>query len=439
MKVTTTSESPMKVTAISEPPMKEIHATSEPQMKEIHANGFGVNAQAQTDVFERDEKGRILKNERNVCAALKMSGIALSYNEFSCEYCVSGLDGYSAVDDNAVDEMYLMLHREYDLKPSFEDFFRIIKAEARRRKFDPLTEYLDRVESEWDGVPRIDEWLHAYMGAENTPLNGAFGAKHLIAAVRRARHPGCKYDTMLVLEGAQRSGKSSCVRMLCPDEDLFTDALLIGAPIKEVREATQGKWLVELAELDGMSRKEASTVKAMLSRQSDSARMAYDRLQSSIKRRFVMWGTCNESNYLRDATGNRRFWPVTVGGIDPTGAIQAIIRDRDLLWGEAAARERSGESLELPDDLGGEAREAQEERLEIDPWEETIASYASSREWVSTSEIYGPDVLDIATERQNPAVGKRVAAIFTRIGWKRVRRTIGGRRIWGYIPAHLAP
>lgn len=239
---------------------------------------------------------------------------------------------------------------------------------------------------------------------------------------------------MLVLEGDQRSGKSSCIRMLCSTEDLFTDALLIGAPIKEVREATQGKWLVELAELDGMSKRDASTVKAMLSRQCDNARMAYERLPDEKKRRFVMWGTCNDSHYLRDATGNRRFWPVHVENDDPTEAITSIIRDRDQLWGEAAAREAKGESLELPDSLRTTAREAQEERLEDDPWEDIIRRYVDGKEWIETSDLFEPNVLDIPKERQSTPVAKRVASIFTRLGWERKRMRVDRSQRWGYAP-----
>ena len=125
-------------------------------------------------------------------------------------------------------------------------FFGFLENKAREASFHPIRDYLAALE--WDGVPRLDEWLHAYFDAKNTPLNSAYGRKHLIAAVRRVRQPGCKHDAMLVLQGPQGAGKSSSIKALCPDEDYFTDSLSVGADQKEVIEITTGKWLVRTSD-----------------------------------------------------------------------------------------------------------------------------------------------------------------------------------------------
>ena len=134
-----------------------------------------------------------------------------------------------------------------------------------------MREYLDGLK--WDGEQRLDTWLMAFAGAEDSILTRAIGAKVLLAAVRRVRKPGCKFDQCLVLEGPQGAGKSSLVRILA-GEDRFTDCLHIGAEAKVIIEQTAGSWLVEMAELSGIRRGEVEPIKAMISRQVDRARAA---------------------------------------------------------------------------------------------------------------------------------------------------------------------
>src|SRR5262245_16675409 len=169
------------------------------------------------------------------------------------------------------------------------------------------------------------------------------GRKALIAGVRRIRKPGCKFDTALVFEGKQGTSKSKLVRILA-SEPWFSDNLPVGADAKLIIEQTAGVWIVELAELSGMRRSEVEAVKTMLSRQSDRARPSYGRHAVDRHRQFIFIGTINETRYLKDTTGNRRFWPVKTGELDYIG----LARDRDQLWAEAAYWEEKGEPLELP-------------------------------------------------------------------------------------------
>ena len=225
-------------------------------------------------------------------------------------------------------------------------FIAVLGDIARRRAFHPIRDYLDSLE--WDGIGRLDTWL-TLLGAEDTELNRAYGRKTLIGAVRRVRQPGAKHDTILVLQGPQGKGKSSAIRALCPNEDYFSDSLGIGDAQKEVIEATTGKWLIELAELSGMGKRDANAVKSMLSRMVDAARLSYGKLSTERPRQFVLFGSVNEEQYLRDPTGNRRFWPVTISGqLDPDEMRGHIERTRDRLWAEAAYFEALGESSTLP-------------------------------------------------------------------------------------------
>jgi predicted P-loop ATPase len=201
-------------------------------------------------------------------------------------------------------------------------------------------------------VPRVDRWLITYAKADDTPLNRAIGRKVLIAAVRRARQPGFKFDYILVLEGEQGIGKSTLVLILA-GEDFYSDKAIIGCDAREQQESVQGVWIYEVAQLQGLTKVEMSWMKTFLSRTHDKARPAFGRTVVDRPRRLIFIGTTNEDTYLRDATGNRRWWPVKLyGRIDLTG----LQRDRDQLWAEAAAAEASGEGLVIPEGLWAQPR-----------------------------------------------------------------------------------
>ena len=175
--------------------------------------------------------------------------------------------------------------------------------------FHPVLDYLDGLE--WDGVPRLDTWLSRYAGIAESELARACGKNMLIAAVRRVRHPGTKYDEMLVLEGVEGLSKSTLLRLLAINEEWFTDSLPLNADDKTMIEVSGGKWIVEIAELQGISRLTTRGLK-QISRQVDRARLAYGRLPTEVRRQFVVFGTTNGDKYLASLTGNRRFLPFRV-------------------------------------------------------------------------------------------------------------------------------
>ena len=200
-----------------------------------------------------------------------------------------------------------------------------------------VTDYLASLA--WDGTPRLDRWLIDCARAADTPQVREVSRKTLIAAVRRARHPGCRLDQVMILEGPQGCGKSALLRVLAVEDDWFTDAFPLNP--RGLVEATEGKWIVELT---SMHPSNLAGLKACLSRQHDLYRKPYDHGVTQTPRQFVVIGTMNEdANYLRDPMGNRRFCPVSIRRVD----LDRLQTERDQLWAEAAAAEALDESIHL--------------------------------------------------------------------------------------------
>jgi predicted P-loop ATPase len=278
-------------------------------------------------------------------------------------------------------------------------------------------------------VPRIDRFAIDYLGCQDTRLNREIGRLALIAAVRRARQPGCKFDQIIVLEHpTQGTNKSSMVELLFGTEN-FSDQTILGLSAREQQEILGGVWGHEIAELSNLNKAGVEEVKAFASRKCDRARPAYGRVRSDKPRRCVLFATTNSDRYLRDDTGNRRFWPLRVGHID----LAAIKRDRDQLWGEAATVEAQGASIQLDSSLWEAAAHEQEKRREIDPWEDllrdaTPEAVADGEERASTGYMLAT-ILGLPAERQTPANARRLAAAARKAGWEQPQ---GGKI---YLPA----
>jgi predicted P-loop ATPase len=297
----------------------------------------------------------------NVEAFLRWAGVVVVFDEFERRTLVQGIPDMREWDDAAV-RTVRMAANEFGLKMTAEFTNEAVLSISGDYRLHPVREYLDRCQKAWDGTPRVDGWLIEYAQAEDTKLVRAICAVFLVAAVRRVRKPGCKFDTLLVLEGEQGSGKSSLGKALAGHEDWFGDSLPLGADPKVTIELTAGKWIVEHAELTGISKHEVENVKAFLSRHIDEAREAYGRHKTRVPRQFILIGTTNDDRYLIDGTGNRRFLPVRCMGGAGSIDFKRLEADREQLWGEAATREAAGESIMLPEALWGAAAEAQESR-----------------------------------------------------------------------------
>lgn len=372
--------------------------------------------------FARDkESGKIIaRSQANITKALELLGITVRCDSFQDQMLISGLTGFSLLDDRAMERLWLTIDEQFKFLPPKDFFWIVIADAARRNSFHPVRDYLDALK--WDGKRRIDTWLNDYAQAKATKYVAAVGALVLVAAVRRIRQPGCKFDEIVTLESEQGFMKSSALAIMAVQPEWFTDDLPLNANGKEVIERLRGRWIVEAAELKGMRKGEIEHLKSFLSRTVDRARMSYDRLSSELKRQCVFIGTTNHETYLRDETGNRRYWPVKVGKFD----IARLTADRDQLWAEAAAREAAGVSIRLDPSLYAAAAVEQKARAVDDPWVDVINSMLRDME----GKILVQDVWKIVgvmeghrTQEHNSRLGNVMKAC----GWERTRLRFGER------------
>lgn len=232
---------------------------------------------------------------------------------------------------------------------------------AHRHGYDPLRDMLDGLPA-WDGEPRAETILVDYLGADDTAYTRAATRLMLNGALMRAFHPGCKFDSMIVLVGGQGGRKSSLVRKLNMDDGLFLDQIGdIGR--KEASENLQGAWIVEVGELEGLRKREVETVKQFVSRQDDKYRTPYGKFSEIRPRRCIFIGTTNSTSFLKDITGNRRFLPIACNVERARLDLFAPEADAYIrqVWAEMVFeyRELGSLPLVLPEGLRAEAEEAQ--------------------------------------------------------------------------------
>lgn len=314
-----------------------------------------------------------------------------------------------------------------------------IRVVGKRTSFHPVREWLEKIS--WDGKARFSSWLHRYLGASDVDYTRAVGQKWLLSAVARAFEPGCQADHMLILEGDQGIGKSSALRILggtwhseTPSAIGTTDAYL----------ALRGKWIVEMSELASMRRADIDALKTFLTAPSDYYRAPYAREAVEHVRHCVFAGTVNSwEGYLRDSTGNRRFWPVAVKGVD----VEALTADREQLLAEAVVAYKAGERWWLDPTIYGEildvATDEQDARHEGDAWEDPVGDFLCQpmrrTDGVTVYEVLhialGTDVSDIRRGDE-----MRIAEILRRLGWEKRRIRGAGRvaRKWRWFPAEVA-
>ncbi|MHB1651651.1 MAG: virulence-associated E family protein [Desulfitobacteriaceae bacterium] len=235
---------------------------------------------------------------------------------------------------------------------------------AHVNRFHPIIEYLEA--QKWDGVPRIDRLFIDYLGANDSDYVKEVTRKMFIAAVKRLYEPGCKFDYMLVLVGPQGAGKSTIVQMMA--RNWFSDSLKT-FDSKDAGEHLQSAWIFEFGELAGMTKTEVDEIKQFITKRSDKYRVAYDRVITDFPRKCVFFGTTNNWNFLKDPTGNRRFWPVVV---DPDKRSKNIFTDLTeyeigQIWAEVLQAFRRGELLTLSPEIEQQASRIQGLHMEDDP------------------------------------------------------------------------
>ena len=328
-------------------------------------------------LLELDKQGKVKDTMANIAAIVSHDENLKSivYNEFKGCIDVIGPLPWKQVkpgfNDSDVANAKLYFERVYGIwsPTKFKDA--LLAVVAAERIYHPIKNYFAGLT--WDGVPRLDSLLIDYCGAEDNPYTRAVTRKTLCAAVARVYEPGRKFDSILVLSGPQGIGKSTFFAKL--GGAWYSDSLAISdMKDKTAAEKLQGYWILELGELAGIKKVDVETVKSFVTRVDDKYRQAYGMVVESHPRSCIIVGTTNsESGFLRDITGNRRFWPVQVsehGSHHPWD-----LEDIDQVWAEAIQAYKDGESLFLSGEVAQMAYAKQQEAMESDDREGLVQDY----------------------------------------------------------------
>jgi predicted P-loop ATPase len=400
----------------------------------------------------RSDNGKILPVLANAVTMLRSAPEwreVLAFNEHALNISTTRDTPWGPVEKWADYHTYLLVDwlQHHGLQISISDTNAAVEAVARDRSHHPVRDYLDSLI--WDKISRIDSWLAMYLGATTAPEEGeperhvaarqdltrAIGARWLISAVARIYGPGCQADHVLILEGPQGQGKSTALRVI--GEPFYSDDIAeLGT--KDAALGAAGVWIVELPELDALTRAEVSKIKSFVSRRTDRFRPPYGRRMIEAHRQCVFAGSVNHSEYLKDETGGRRFWPVECGRID----LDSLRRDKDQLWAEAKVRYENKEPWWLDTEkLIKAATVEQEARYLADPWEDVIAAYLNKRlgDMTRKAEVTTADVLLEAIHKEpgqwSRADETRVGVVLRRLGWGPIKREPGEsrRRVYGRL------
>ena len=376
----------------------------EAELRRGHSAGGSQSTYDWTGDLKLDDKGGVHPLLHNLILFLRhhpqWHGV-LGFNEFTFRVVIRQRPpwGEEAPDAEWNDHHETLVRRWFqteDINANLGDVGRAVQAAARANPFHPVREYFDGLV--WDGVPRLDKWLVTIFRADDTPYVRAVGPRRLISSVARIYQPGCQVDHTLVLEGPQGRLKSQALRTLPKNQSWFTDRLNHIANKDAAIEIT-GIQIVELAEMDALTKASSSTSKAYLTRQYDRFRPPWARHLIRLQRQCVFAATVNPptGGYLKDPTGARRFWPVACHDTIDRDALE---RDRDQLWAETVVRFKADAPwwLETPE-LEALATAEQALRFKVDAWHEPIEEWLGERTDVSVSEVL-EGALIIAGDKQ---------------------------------------
>jgi len=403
--------------------------------------------------FRTTKEGRIAPSLFNTIRVLEVDSSwqgVLGFNQFAYRIMKrrpppipTASEGEWADIDDVRLQVYLT--KLYGFEPRKATVMDAVMERAYAAPYHPVREYLEALR--WDGTERLPGLLAACWGAADTPAVQAVrredpdahqrllayialaGQKWLIGAVARIFEPGCKLDTMLVLEGGQGDFKSTSIRALFGDAWFSDSKMTIGD--KDALAQMQGKWAYEMAEMDAHRKADDTAFKMFITTQVDRVRWHYGKRAEDVPRQCIFVGTTNMSQYGKDETGMRRIWPVEVGRVD----LKRIAAERDQLWAEAVVRYREGVPWWVSKDrevleagaAGPSAwsewqlfNEQAESRQNIDAWETPISEFLvdhNGSDGFSTAQILG-DALKIDRARWGQQEQKRVAAIMRKLGFR---------------------
>lgn len=296
----------------------------------------------------------------------------IRFNEFAH---VIEFDGRPITDADEFN-LTMWLLDFYDMSIATSRLGEILASVAAADGYHPVRDWLESLPP-WDGVERLGRLFADYLGAEDTPLHSEYAIRWCISAVARVMQPGVKADHVLILCGKQGCGKSTALRALAVKDEWFADSPL-DFRSKDSALSLAGCWVWELAELDSLRRSDQELAKGWLASQEDLYRKPYDRNPVRVKRQTVFAGSSNQLEFLSDASGSRRYWPVQVGVVAPIDneGLKAIV---PLLWAEALHRLRQGEPHYLTAEHEAARIDASERYQTVDPWEIPIAEWLPSK------------------------------------------------------------
>lgn len=377
--------------------------------------------------LERDRMDKVKANSRNLEKILsngKFKGLA--YDEFKHQEVIkddlpwrernattSDYEPWLGADDSRLRHY---LNKEYDIKGNGVITDAFIEV-TRKKGFHPIKEYIESFK--WDGVERLETLFIDYLGADDNEYVRTVTRKHLIAGVYRIYEPGCKYDQMLVLVGGQGIGKSTIIKKL--GGKWFSDSLdnLDG---KEAGEHLQAAWIIEIAELSALKRSEIEEIKKFLSKTEDKYRVAYDRVVSEFLRKCLFFGTTNNHDFLKDQTGNRRFFPVVVNIEKRKFDVFKDLTDEVIgqIWAEALHYYLNGEDIILPEHVKKMAELVQENHMQDDPRLGEIELFLENKNTVCTKEVW-VECLKLDSAKMKPHDGTDISNLIQKLGWIKLK------------------
>lgn len=391
------------------------------------------------DKLQRDHKqGKPKSSFVNIRLILEneTKGKFITHNEFSSEdrwvtdTPWGSKAGSIVVDSDSVSIINWLAHN-YEIEPTVDKVNNVLIQLAKENKYHPVRDFLDSLE--WDGKSRLKTWLKDYLRAEGPDRYlEVVGVKTLIGMISRIYQPGCKFDNVLILEGKQGVGKSSAARILAGDE-WFSDST-INFNDKDAVMNMQGTWVYELGELSAMSRHDTNVLKEFISRQTDKIRPPYGRRTIPFPRQTIFIGTTNQEEYLKDKTGNRRFWPVKIGRVK----FGVLERDRAQLLAEAVERYLLGEDSFVTDKFDLRLIEQEQgNRAEHDDMTDDLLEFFNSEENLLPEDGFkisdlirmAPCLVGIRNDRLTQI---RLSAALRGLGFKKIqKRVVGGRvKLW---------
>lgn len=361
------------------------------QAKEDFKDLYNLNEDNNENIWitklEVDKKGMYKASNKNIVTILEndinLKG-KIAYNLFSNRTMVKGDLPWRSVSDKVRGDIWqdsddanlrVYIDITYGIVAPYKinDGLAIIE---KKNKYHPIIDYLNS--NTWDKTSRVDTLMIDYLGAEDCEYTKSITRKMLVAAVSRVFNPGIKFDYMLVLVGRQGIGKSYIINLL--GREWYSDSLntVYG---KEAYEQLQNAWILEMAELSATKKADAEAIKHFISKTEDSYRQAYGRRVDTFKRQCVFFGTTNENEFLKDRTGNRRYWPLMVGVNKPLKNLFKDLNKNEInqIWAEALYLYKCGEKLILEGEVEREANLKQEQHLESNSKEGMIREFLNMK------------------------------------------------------------